>query len=578
MNVFSFLWPYLWSNQTGKIKFKFIAFVLATILTTLMMVSVPVILKYSISALDTKKDIFGMNPIIIIMAYAIAWTLTKVIDRLRHQAAFPMVINIIHKLCLDLFSHLQKLSTRFHHDQKSGNIFNCMSRTRYAIADFTTALAQTIIPVILQIILSSILLTYYFGIQYGGVLILMLVCYIILSIKSAGKIVKCRQVQNKNDGEANSYIVDSILNAETVKYFSTEDFEQNQAKLKLKDKETADTASLMNDAKIHLIQNGIIGIAVLILTIMSGYDVFNHNIQVSDFVMINAFSLMFIGPLSSLGHTYRLTRQSLTHLESAFELLHEPIEIQDHEKSKPLNFKKGVIKFNNVSFGYNKDRCILDKLSFHIPAGTTTAIVGESGSGKSTISKLLFRLYDIDNGLISIDDQSVKNITHHSLCNAVGIVPQDTVMFNDTLKNNICYANNAVQIDELNKIIKAAGLDAFIKNLPEGLDTIIGERGLKLSGGERQRVAIARMLARKPKIMVFDEATSALDLETERQVQRCLLDVSKKTTTIIIAHRLSTIRHADNIIVLDKGYIAEQGTHNQLLTKNGLYSKLLAKQ
>ncbi len=578
INVFKFLWSYIWTNQTAKQKCKFIIFGLSTILTTIVMVSVPVLLKYAITVLETDQKLFGLTPIVIVVIYALMWMSTKIIDRLRHQASFPMIANIIHKLCLDLFAHLQKLPLRFHHDRKSGKVFNTISRTRYAIAYFTGALSQVVIPLMLHIILASMVLTYFFGIQYGIVLILMLFFYSTVTITTSENIIKCRQNQNKCDGEANAYIVDSILNAETVKYFETSEYEINQALVMLKKKEVADVAGLMADAKIHLLQNTVIGLAVIILTIMSGFDVFHQKLHLSDFVMVNGFILMFMQPLSELGYFYRQAKQSFAQLESAIDLFQQPIEIQDSFHAKPLEFKKGEIKFEKVTFGYNENRIILKDLSFTVPAGTTTAIVGESGSGKSTISRLLFRLYDIENGSISIDNQDIKNITRLSLCQTIGIVPQDTVLFNDTLLNNICYANHTVSNQELTNILQSAKLDAFVNQLPNKLNTIIGERGLKLSGGERQRVSIARMLARKPNIMVFDEATSALDLNTEKEIQQCLDNIAKYNTTIIIAHRLSTIRYADNIIVLDNGKIVEQGTHEELIIKNGAYNKLLSKQ
>ncbi|MBT4962750.1 MAG: ABC transporter ATP-binding protein/permease [Francisellaceae bacterium] len=368
-----------------------------------------------------------------------------------------------------------------------------------------------------------------------------------------------------------------MLNAETVKYFGTEKYESSQTRKLLTQKQEADILSLMSDAKVHLIQNTIIGIAVITLTVMSGLAVFNHELHVSDFVMINSFILMFMSPLSSLGYRYREAKLQLAHLESAFELLNEPIEILDSTAAVPLRFKAGHIEFDNVTFGYKPERIILKNVSFSAKPGTTTAIVGASGSGKSTISKLLFRLYDVNSGAIKIDDQNIKHITRSSVCEAIGIVPQDTVMFNDTIENNIIYSLENNQID-FDSILESVALKEFVVKLPDGLQTAIGERGLKLSGGERQRLSIARLLSRKPKIMVFDEATSALDLETERKIQKCLLEVSKGVTTIIIAHRLSTIKHADNIIVLDNGKIAEQGTHQQLLKRNGVYARLLAMQ
>lgn len=578
VKVFRFLWPIIWSNQSWVLKGKIIVMVLATLLTTLVLVSVPVALKYAVEALETHHAPLGLTPIAVVVGYGFLWMFTKIIDRLRHQASFPMITTVIHQVCLALFIHIQRLSIRFHHDRKSGKILNTVSRTRFAIAGVMQGLVQQIIPVILQVVLASVLLTYYTGLRYGIILLSMFILYWILSLITANNIVKCRQEQNEHDGAANAYIVDSILNAETVKYFDMADYEANQAYLMLKKKETADIASLMADAKIHLMQNAIIGSAVILLTLMSGYDVFHQVIKVSDFVMINGFVLMFMQPLSMLGFYYRQTKNDLTHLESGIALLQKPVEIQDSSEAHPLHFKQGEIRFDNVQFGYTHQRQILKGISFTVPAGTTTAIVGESGSGKSTISKLLFRLYDVDNGQITIDAQNVKDITHQSLCHYLGLVAQDTVLFNDTLYNNICYADTQVSDATLASILKLAQLEAFVAQLPDKLDTLIGERGLKLSGGERQRVAIARMLVRNPRIMVFDEATSALDLKTEKQIQDCLNQISQGITTIIIAHRLSTIQHADKIIVLDNGEIVEQGTHETLLKLGGVYSKLLSKQ
>jgi ATP-binding cassette subfamily B protein len=575
-NIFALLWPYIWSKQSAMQKIKFIVFVLGTILTTLMVISVPWLLKQVIIALETKKTNLYLALIIIVIMYGCAWMITKIIDRLRHQAACPMIANMIHKLCLDLFAHLQHLSMLFHHDRKSGQIFNIVSRTRYAIVGFTQSIAQEIIPIFLQIVLASMLLTYYYGVQYGMILLLMLLLYMILSIKTANIIVTRRREQNKTDGAANAFIVDSLLNAETVKYFGMEKYEAEQAKDLLVQKQEADILSLMGDAKVHLLQTTIIGIAVISLTMLSGVAVFNNQLHVSDFVMINSFVLMFMAPLNSLGYRYRTAKLQLTHLESAFELLKEPVEIIDAAHATPLQFKSGLIEFKQVTFGYKSDRIILKNVSFTVKPGSNTAIVGASGSGKSTIPKLIFRFYDVTSGEISIDGQNIKDITRDSLCDIIGIVPQDTVMFNDSIKNNIIYSQKNIK-DNLEKILKDVELKEFVDNLPAGIDTVIGERGLKLSGGERQRLAIARLLARDPKIMIFDEATSALDLITEKKIQQCLFEVSAGLTTIIIAHRLSTIRHADNIIVLDNGEIAEQGTHEELLSKNGVYAKLLAK-
>lgn len=578
IHVLKFFWPSIWINQPAILKIKIILFIFATILTTVILVSVPIALKYAVAALETHEGKFGLSAINLVVLYGVMWMMTKIIARLRQQAAYQMMADIISKVCTDVFAHLQRLSMRFHYQRKSGKILNTISRTRFAVDTFADSLFQEIIPITLQVILASIILATLVGIKYGLVLIGMLLLYFMATRYTVQSIVICRQAQNEADGAANAYIVDSLLNAETVKYFDMAEYEYFQTEQLLREKEVADEASLMADAKIDLIQNAIIGIAMILLTLMSGLEVMHHTMKVSAFVMINGYVLMFIMPLSLLGYFYRQCKLSLTHLESAIELLQEPIDMQDSPQAQPLNFHHGEIVFDHVSFGFNSKRIILKDVTFNVPAGSTAAIVGESGSGKSTISKLLYRLFDVDSGAISIDGQNLKDVTHDSFCHILGIVPQDTVMFNDTLYNNICYANAKISDETLHQILSLAQLTTFIENLPDKLNTVVGERGLKLSGGERQRVAIARMLVRRPKIMILDEATSALDLKTEKEIQDCLIQISQKVTTIIIAHRLSTIQHADNIIVLDDGIIAEQGTHDDLIARQGIYYKLHTKQ
>lgn len=573
--VIDFIWPYIWEKRSRWDKSKFIFFIIITVITTLFMSSVPVILKYAILALESGDNFYGLAPITIIMSYGIAWGIAKAASRLRHQSAFPVITVAIQNICTDLFSHLQRLSMDFHGDKKSGEVFNVINRTRYATAFFMQAIGQAMFPTTLRVLFAGIILTWFVGIEYGIIILAMLCAYVVLSLKTADRIVAARKEQNIHDGNANGCIVDSILNAETVKYFNMLDFEIKQARLLLEKKEEADVYSLMSDARVHLIQNIIISISVLILTLLSGIDTINGNISLGDFVMINSFVLMFMEPLSELGYHYREAKLNLAHLCSAFEILRKPIKVKDIQEAQPLEFINGLIEFKGVSFSYNQERKILDNFSFTAFPGTTTAIVGHSGSGKSTISKLLFRLYDIDDGSILIDNQNISRVSRKSICDVIGIVPQDTIMFNDSIKYNICYGGIESSDDEIYNILEQVNLCDLIYNTKDKLDTVVGEYGLKLSGGERQRLAIARMLMRKPKIMLFDEATSALDTITESSIQKCLMRLSKEITTIIIAHRISTIRHADNIIVLEKGKVVEQGTHEDLLRSQGVYSGLL---
>ena len=380
--------------------------------------------------------------------------------------------------------------------------------------------------------------------------------------------------QNCEDATANSYLVESLLHADTVKYFNSQQHEINTASQKLQEKARADTRALNADAKIHLIQNAIIGLCVIFMLFLAGTQVIAGTMNVGDFVLVHGYLFMFMLPLSMLGYRIRVTRDDLTRFQTAIHLMKIPIDIQDKPNACALKYKEGKIQFEQVHFGYNQQRKILDDISFVVKPGTTTAIVGSSGAGKSTIARLLFRLYDLDSGSIQIDGQNIRNIQQSSLRAILGIVPQETALFNDTLKNNLIYGNPHCTHDEFMGSIQAAQLDSLIAKLPDGLETRVGERGLKLSGGERQRVAIARMLLIKPKILVFDEATSSLDMKTEKDIQTCLKQISINTTTLIIAHRLSTVTHADNILVLNNGVIIERGTHDELLNQKGAYAQL----
>ena len=363
-----------------------------------------------------------------------------------------------------------------------------------------------------------------------------------------------------------------------MKYFNSQQEEIDTAAQKLQEKAHTDTLALNADAKIHLIQNGIIGLCVVMMLYLAGIRVVAGAMNVGDFVLIHGYLFMFMLPLSMLGYRIRVTRDDLACFQSAIHLMKTPIDVQDKPNSNMLQYKEGKIQFKKVCFGYSEYRKILNEISFIVEPGTTTAIVGTSGAGKSTIARLLFRLYDLDSGSVLIDGQNISDVQQASLRAILGIVSQETALFNDTLKSNLIYGNQHCTHDELLDAIHAAQLDTLVAKLPDGLETQVGERGLKLSGGEKQRVAIARMLLKKPKIYIFDEATSSLDMKTEKDLQTCLKQISTNTTTLIIAHRLSTVTHADNILVLDNGTIIEQGTHDELLYQKGIYAQLWKNQ
>lgn len=409
-------------------------------------------------------------------------------------------------------------------------------------------------------------------------LLIILVCYTVFSIIGTSWSAQVQRINNEKHFNAQSRIVDSLLNFETVKYFSNQAYEKQETDKLLQEVEDASTKKHVVTESVHLGQGIVIGIGLIVLTWLSGNSVIQGTMNVGDFVLINGYLLQFVQPLSWFGYILRKMRKGLTDLENIFNMLHLQPEVSNAPSAIDLKITKAEVTFDHVSFGYDPSRTILRDVSFHVPAGKHLGIVGPSGAGKSTIARLLFRFYDVNKGAILINNHDIRTVSQKSLQKVIGIVPQDTVLFNNTLYYNIAYGRPGATSEEINEAAHLAHLDGFIKLLPDGLQTIVGERGLKLSGGEKQRVAIARVLLKKPLIYLFDEATSALDSKTEREIQKNLEEISAGSTTIIIAHRLSTVIHADNIIVLDHGSIVEHGTHQQLLAHNGVYARLWKKQ
>jgi len=578
LETFRYLWPCVWSKNTigGKLH---LIFALTLIFVSIAInLSVPFFLKEVVTTLSGDRSFLDIAPLILIIIYAVIWGLSRLMVTISQMVAFPIEVEGARRFCFQLFEHLHKLSAKFHKDRKTGEILTVVDRAHNSAIDLIGRPFIMLMPVIIEISFAILILSYFYGVRFGLVLFLLLLGYGILSYYTSKWIVTCRNKQNERDADANTFIVDSLLHAETVKLFNAEDYEFSTAFKKLQKKEVADNNRLMAGSKIHLIQNAIIGACIIALTYMAGLEVIHGRMSVGDFVLVNGYLIMFMLPLSVLGYHIRLSRDDLTRFKTAIDILKRPIDIVEKHDAKALTLTRGDVVFKNVSFGYDDTRLILNDISFTVAAGTTTAIVGKSGSGKSTISRLLYRLDDLNAGEILIDSQNIQDLTKASLRNALGIVPQVTTLFNDSLRENLIYGNRHCSTEDLDAAIRTANLEQFISKLSDGLNTRVGERGLKLSGGEKQRVSIARMLIKKPKILIFDEATSALDMKMEKEIQDCLKNISAGVTTIIIAHRLSTIKHADNIIVLDEGEIVERGGYEQLLALNGYFAILWKKQ
>jgi len=542
---------------------------------------IPILLKRLIDDLNVRADspqALLLVPVGLILAYGFLRMSASLFAELREFLFARVTQNAVRKVALQVFEHLHSLALSFHLARQTGGVSRDIERGTRGIQSLISYSLYSILPTLVEFILVLGYLAFSYDIWFAAITLCALLIYIVFTVVVTEWRTHFRKTMNDMDSKANQKAIDSLLNFETVKYFGNEAFEASRYDKNLVRYQAAAIKSQKSLAVLNFGQQTIIAIGLVLILWCATLGVVDGSMTLGDLVLVNTLMIQLYIPLNFLGVIYREIKQSLTDMERMFSLLNTDKEIADTPNAKPLhieNYGHGpAVHFENVSFHYDAKREILHHVSFNIPAGTITAVVGQSGAGKSTLARLLFRFYDVQSGKILIDGQNIQDVTQASLRKAIGIVPQDTVLFNDTIGYNIAYGDPSASIEEVHEAARAAQIDGFIKRLPDGYDTQVGERGLKLSGGEKQRVAIARTLLKKPAMLIFDEATSALDSKTERAFQEELLSLAKNRTTLIIAHRLSTIIHADQILVMEHGQIVERGAHLELLAAQGKYAEM----
>ena len=546
-------------------------------LATLVTVYTPFLYGKAVDLVSDGKSLDLSLLWFVIGSYALARLGQVFFDEAKEFVFARVAQRAVRGAALKAFKHMHSLSLTFHLNRQTGGLTRAIDRGAKGIEFLLRFTAFEIVPVLVELITVGIVLWVTFGFTYAAVTVTTVLIYVIYTIKVTEWRIAIRRKMNLADENASTKAVDSLLNYETVKYFNAELIEADRFNKAMKLYEDSAVKARASLSIVNIGQGGIIALGLFLIMGMAGEDIAKGNMSIGDFVVVNTFLLQLYLPLNFLGFVYREIRQSLLDMGRMFALVDEIPDIVDKENAKELKVVHGKVSFKNVNFWFGK-RQILKNLSFEIGPGKKVAIVGPTGAGKSTISKLLFRFYDPSSGNIYIDDQCIMGLTQASLRSNIGVVPQDTVLFNDTIKYNISYSKPDSSLKEINKAAKLSSIDKFIKNLELGYDTIVGERGLKLSGGEKQRVAIARALLKNPKIFIFDEATSALDTKTEKSIEKSLKKLSYNNTTLVIAHRLSTVIDADKIIVLDNGQVKEEGSHSELLDKNGLYAEMWQRQ
>ncbi len=578
------LWPYMWPEGRPDLKMRVVWATFFLILAKFVLISVPYFFKWATDALNGKLDMAGLVPVFLLGAVAlvVAYNLTRLLqvalNQLRDSLFASVGQHAVRQLAFKTFVHMHRLSLRFHLERKTGGLSRVIERGTKGIETIVRFTILNTAPTFIEFLLTVIVFWMTYGFIYVAVTVITVWAYIWFTVKASNWRISIRRSMNDSDTDANTKAIDSLLNFETVKYFGNEDMEARRFDASMAKYEKSATAIWTSLGWLNFGQGVIFGIGSTVMMVLSALAVQRGEQTIGDFVFINALLLQLSVPLNFIGFVYREIRQGLTDIEEMFDLLEVEAEVVDAPNAKELQIGAGTVSFRDVRFAYDPDRPILKGISFDVPAGKTIAIVGPSGAGKSTLSRLLYRFYDIQDGSITIDGQDIRDVTQKSLRSVIGMVPQDTVLFNDTLAYNVRYGRPDASQDEIMAAASAAQISGFISKLPQGYQTMVGERGLKLSGGEKQRVAIARTILKAPPILILDEATSALDTHTEQEIQSALDIVSKNRTTLVIAHRLSTVIGADEIIVLKDGTIAERGTHASLIEMGGLYASMWSRQ
>src|SRR5215510_5449398 len=582
------LWPYIWPSDRADLKMRVVWSMVLLLIAKLATLSVPFTFKWAIDALTgaNTAPVEASNwmlwliasPLLLTLGYGGVRVLMALLTQWRDGIFARVAMHAVRKLAYITFVHMHELSLRFHLERKTGGLTRVLERGRSGIEIIVRNVLLQLVPTIVELAFIFGVLFWQFDWRYVLAVAIMVVAYMWFTYVATEWRIEIRRKMNDSDTEANTKAIDSLLNYETVKYFGAEEREAMRYDRSMERYEEASIRTYTSLALLNAGQAVIFTAGLTATMIMCAFAIRGGTHTVGDFVMINAMMIQLFVPLTFMGFVYRQIRQAVIDIEKMFDVLERPAEIQDVPGAPPLAVTSGNVRFEDVRFAYDPDRPILKGLSFEVPAGKTVAIVGPSGAGKSTISRLLFRLYDVSSGKILIDGQDIRSVTQNSLRAAIGMVPQDTVLFNDTIRYNIRYGRWDASDAEVEQAAQLAQIDSFIRHSPKGYETQVGERGLKLSGGEKQRVAIARTVLKAPPILVLDEATSALDSHTEHEIQEALERVSRGRTSLVIAHRLSTIVGADEIIVLDQGRIAERGTHAQLLASGGLYASMWNRQ